>query len=161
MILPLLRAWKRWPLPEARSCRPSWEPPLFSWRILSAFPIRRSSSMRPSCRPLLCGSVRHGGFRSGEEGNQGGSKGRFARRKNGVEDQGSSPGPIILLVYYIMLEYNLMTATFRTMIFIVLVGFLRRATWMSLTKILNAFTRGRKRLWVWRSHLPWQGSWLA
>jgi TRAP transporter 4TM/12TM fusion protein len=64
--------------------------------------------------------------------------------KKGLKTRFHLLAPIILLVYYVMAEYNLMTATFRTMIFIVIVGFLRRATWMSLTKILNAFTKGAK-----------------
>jgi TRAP transporter 4TM/12TM fusion protein len=52
--------------------------------------------------------------------------------------------PIGVLIYFILADYSLMTATFRAMIFIVVVAMLRKATWMNVPKILGAFTRGAK-----------------
>ncbi len=52
--------------------------------------------------------------------------------------------PIGVLLYFILADYTLMTSSFRAMIFIVVIAFLRRATWMNLPKILGALTKGAK-----------------
>lgn len=52
--------------------------------------------------------------------------------------------PIAVLVYFIMADFTLMTSAFRAMIFIVIIGFLRKATWMDIVKILSAFEKAAK-----------------